>query len=563
MEKQKRESLPPQTRSYSLLDILSDLRVLQFIGQLAFVILLVAGLSILVINVANTMQARGLTINFGFLNSRAGFAISEAPVWYSSNSSYGQAFFVGLINTLRVVTLGLVMTTILGIFVGIFLLSTNWLIRTISKVYVEILRNTPLLVQLYFWYFIIMFSLPTEPAGVPGEGIAVMPLRLPFYLVLILIVWLYARSSGFPSRVLTGGFIALIVAEVMPGIWSGTLGLGSFSIPLLLLTSVFLLMMIFAPREWRGLAIGYIIIVVGQMIGGAAFDLFYYFGVLPQQQVAIYEVRPFLYASVKGFILPETFFTPTFAAWVGFVGLGGVLAMAVWIILGHITETTGRPYPRENYALLSIFGFALIGWLVVIAQTGPSMVDVMRDGTLERIPIEQAFAQNLLPLEDRIQYIREPLVIALPELNRFNNVIVGSSISPEYVALLLGLVVYTSGFIAEIVRAGIQAVPYGQLEAARALGLTNTQMLTQVVLPQALRIIIPPLGNQYLNLSKNSSLATAIAFADTFAIGTTAMNQSGQSLAGFALILVVYLSMSLIISAMMNVVNGRFQLVTR
>jgi general L-amino acid transport system permease protein len=130
-------------------------------------------------------------------------------------------------------------------------------------------------------------------------------------------------------------------------------------------------------------------------------------------------------------------------------------------------------------------------------------------------------------------------------------------------ALLLGLVVYTSSFIAEIVRAGIQAVSYGQIEAARALGLSQAQVLRMVVLPQALRVIIPPLGNQYLNLSKNSSLGIGIGFAEIFGVSSTIMNQSGQTITGFTIVMLSYLALSLTISAVMNWVNSRFQLVTR
>jgi general L-amino acid transport system permease protein len=130
-------------------------------------------------------------------------------------------------------------------------------------------------------------------------------------------------------------------------------------------------------------------------------------------------------------------------------------------------------------------------------------------------------------------------------------------------ALFIGLVIYTSAFIGEIVRAGIQAVPYGQLEASRALGLSGWQMLRLVVLPQALRVILPPLSSQYLNLAKNSTLATAIAYADAYSVGQTIMNTSGQSVPGFIIILITYLTMSLIIATIMNIVNSRFQLVTR
>jgi general L-amino acid transport system permease protein len=139
----------------------------------------------------------------------------------------------------------------------------------------------------------------------------------------------------------------------------------------------------------------------------------------------------------------------------------------------------------------------------------------------------------------------------------------GDTLSPEFIALLLALVIYTAAFIAEIVRAGILAVPRGQLEAARALGLSYSQLLRMVILPQALRVIIPPLTNQYLNLAKNSSLAIAISFADIYQVMNTVGNQSGQSVAAITLVMLTYLVISLIISAIMNIVNARYQLVTR
>jgi general L-amino acid transport system permease protein len=159
-------------------------------------------------------------------------------------------------------------------------------------------------------------------------------------------------------------------------------------------------------------------------------------------------------------------------------------------------------------------------------------------------------------------YSSSPLILARP-VRQGLRFATGTEVSPEFMALFLGLSIYTSAFIAEIVRAGIQAVPHGQIEAARALGLTQSQTLRMIVLPQALRVIIPPLGNQYLNLTKNSSLAIAIGFADFYQIATTVMNQSGQSVTGISVVMLAYLTLSLTISGGANWVNRRFQLVTR
>ncbi|MBZ0302067.1 MAG: ABC transporter permease subunit, partial [Anaerolineae bacterium] len=193
----------------------------------------------------------------------------------------------------------------------------------------------------------------------------------------------------------------------------------------------------------------------------------------------------------------------------------------------------------------------------------PPTVTVDQGGEQVVMPLADAQGRGLLTTEDLQQYSQTPLLLLLPAQNRFGRFTTGSEISPEYMALLLALVVYTSAFIAEIVRAGIQAVPHGQIEAARALGLKQRQLLGMVVLPQALRVIIPPLGNQYLNLSKNSSLAIGIGFADIFTTSTTIMNQSGQTITGFLIVMLFYLLLSLSISGVMNWVNSRFQLVTR
>jgi general L-amino acid transport system permease protein len=204
----------------------------------------------------------------------------------------------------------------------------------------------------------------------------------------------------------------------------------------------------------------------------------------------------------------------------------------------------------------------VIGWLVVSAEPLPTAIPVEQDGAAVFVPLEQARTSGALTPEDELLYNSAPLTLTLPERAglRFSS---GVTLDPRYIALLLALAIYTAAFIAEIVRAGILAVPHGQIEAARALGFGNTQVLSMVVLPQALRVIIPPLGNQYLNLAKNSSLALAIAYSDIYAVMYTVINQSGQSVTGIIIIMVAYLVISLTIAGVMNWINGRFQLVTR
>jgi len=557
---------------------LRDIRVLQIIGQVVFAILVVAALSAIWTSILASLQDRNLTPNFGFLQNRAGFDISESPDSYSSDSKYVDAFVVGLQNSLRVITAGLVLTTILGILGGVFLLSTNWLIRTITRVIVEIVRNTPLLVQLIFWFFVVMLSLPLfqNAVGFPQEGITPISIRPILYLVAILFAWFSLRNlpSVAPRRVLIwNGLIAAVVAleiafrlaATQPS-WEGVYGSGDSGRPVFLLYLAVSVALIaaawfYAPAilKWRlvGLA-------GGQLIGG----LLFYFGVIPTASFRV-EVYPVLLISNRGLVLPEILPTARFAEWAVFVTVGIVLAGILWGYFGRITETTGQPISRGLYAFISIVAFAVIGWIVVGTQPTPAVIPVTaEDDTITYMSIPDAQVADLFTREDQLLYSQQPLEYSRP-LQRVNRAGIisglesGSEITPAYLALMLGLVVYTGAFIAEIVRAGILAVPRGQIEASRALGLTTAQTLRMVILPQALRVIIPPLGNQYLNLSKNSSLAVAVAYADIVLVTTTIMNQSGQSVSGITMIMLTYLTISLLIASVVNGVNRRFQLVTR
>lgn len=505
-------SQPTSTkRSGSPLQFLTDDRFLQIAGQVVFALVLIAALYGLVTAVFSALESRNLTPNTFFLSDRAGFDIGEKPGWYSSNSSYWEAYIVGLINTLRVVVAGLVLSTVIGVFGGIFLLSTNWLIRTITTALVEVLRNTPLLLQLFVWYFAVMLSLPAfqQALSLPQEGITVVPLRFALYLVIGLVVW--QRTRRMPLHDVA------------------------------------------ARRRWRIGAVALVVLAelavqLGLIGGGAVLRL---------------ELRPWVFITIRGFAFPEIAPTARFAEWMAFIGVGIALALAAWVYYGRLRESTGVRYPRLLYGIVAIGAAAVIGWVVIAAQPTPTIIAVAgTDGTVSQLPIEQARAEGLLTAQDEALAAAGPVLFRLPEKNNFR-FIVGTQISPEYMALLLGLAIYTAAFIAEIVRAGILAVPKGQVEAARALGLSASDVLGKVIMPQALRVIIPPLGNQYLNLAKNSSLAIAIAYADLFLVTTTIMNQSGQSITGMAMVMVTYLVISLTIAYVMNQANRRFQLVTR
>ena len=376
-----------------------DERVLRIGGQVVVVLVVGLVVAFIIRNFTTTMNERGLGFGFSFLGRSAGFDISESPIPYTPADTYAKAFLVGLLNTLFVSLVGIVLATVLGIVVGVARISPNWLVRKIASVYVEIIRNTPLLVQLFLLYFAVLLQLP-----------------------------------------------AISQSITLPG-------------------SVFL--------NQRG------VFVPGPQLG------------------------------------------PTFPAWLAFVA-GGIGVLVAARRFARRREDAGR----------GIHGLRIAGWLAMLAIVAVGWV------------------------------LLAPVAFDPPVRQRFNFV-GGLALSPEFTAILTGLVLYTAAFIGEVVRGGIQAIRRGQLEAARALGLSEGDVLRLVVFPQALRIIVPPLTSQYLNLTKNSSLAIAIGYPDLFKVGQTMSNQTGQPVPVIILVMGTYLLISLATSLLMNIYNRRVQVIER
>ncbi len=352
-------------------------------------------------NAIENLRRQNIASGLGFWNNTAGFDINQTLIAYSSTSTYGRAFWVGLLNTLLVASIGIVLATILGFIVGIARLSSNWIVAKIAMVYVEVIRNLPLLLQLFFWYNAVLKPLPN-----PRESI------------------------NLPGGILLNN---------------------------------------------RGLFLPQPVFGEGASLIGIAFLL----------------------------------------------ALFGSIAFRVWA--KRQQAATGRQYPIGLVALVALIG----------------------------LPVLAYFAAG------------QPLAFNMPELRGFN-VRGGVTVFPEFVALLLGLTTYTAGFIAEVVRAGILAVSKGQTEAAYSLGLKPGTTLKLVVVPQAMRVIIPPLTSNYLNLTKNSSLAVAIGYPDLVQVFTgTVLNQTGQALEIIAITMAVYLTISLLTSMFMNYYNARMALVER
>jgi general L-amino acid transport system permease protein len=350
-------------------------------------------------NTVHNLEVRRIATGFGFLQREAGLPIGESLIPYEPTDSYLRALTVGVLNTLKVAVIGIILATILGTLVGIARLSHNWLLSKLAGIYVEVIRDIPLLLQLLFWYTILQ--------GLPGPRQALNPMEG---------VFLSNRGMKLP-------FIE----------WT-------------------------SAHWWSLLAM--------------------------------------------------------------VVGIG--LTWAYARVMRQRQYQDGQPRRIWPAGLALILGLPLAVWAAFGAPFTPD----------------------------------------IPALRGFN-FRGGITVSPEFFALLIGLVTYTAGFIAEVVRAGIQSVQHGQWEAAQALGLKRGEILRQIVLPQALRVIIPPMTSNYLNLTKNSSLAVAIGYQDIVSIANTTLNQTGQAIEGIAIIMLVYLTISLSISLFMNWYNAKIVLVER
>ncbi|WP_045613944.1 amino acid ABC transporter permease [Vibrio vulnificus] len=371
--------------------------VFQVIAILALVLFFYT----IVNNALTNLNARGIATGFDFLSQEAGFGIGLTLIEYDETFSYGRTFVIGLLNTALVSFLGIILATLLGFVIGIARLSSNWLVSRFAAIYIEIFRNIPLLLQIFFWYFAVLQALPSPRQSISlGEAI-----------------FLNVRGLFFPKPVFEAG-------------------------------------------------------------------------------------SAFIFAAL-------------------FAGIIATIFIGVWA--RNKQKLTGQQTPMGRIALALIVGLPALVYFV------------------SGMPVSAEY----------------------PALKGFNYQ-GGISIIPELAALLVALSIYTAAFIAEIVRSGINAVSHGQTEAAMSLGLPRTRTLKLIIIPQALRIIIPPLTSQYLNLTKNSSLAMAIGYPDLVSVfaGTT-LNQTGQAIEIIAMTMGVYLTLSLVTSALMNIYNKKVALVER
>jgi general L-amino acid transport system permease protein len=558
-------STSPELKKEAPIPFWRDVRILGIIGQIIFIILVVLGFGWLINNFLENSEAQGLKIGFDFLDVTAAFDIKEG-IAYKNTDSFGRAIWVGIVNTIRVSFIGIILTTVLGTLTGIARLSSNWLISKIATVYIEIVRNTPLLVQLFFIYFGIFLGLPLvkeaiQPFGWPvylsQRGVAMpgltptvsFPIWLAFValgIILAMVLWIIQsrreEKTGEPVNKLGSAVVAFLLV-----IFVGWLATTAFVSNQAIMVAGSRNIENFTDFEQI-----YLLQIDEDALRDLGADRETVSELTSAEAVARYGAQ--LTAEVEAATLAgET--TEDLEAQLAILNEGqitvcGVEDSAALVNAASQLRRKDIPVKVSDEDTIGEAGEAYAaGDCDLLAATHAELAGVV--GVMDNPE-----AQEIVPVTV------SPLVVNTPALAGFN-IQGGISLSPEFTALLLGLVIYTSAFAAEIVRAGILAVSKGQSEAARALGLSEGQRLRLVVLPQALRVIIPPMTSQYLNLTKNSSLAVAIGYPDLVAVGNTVMNQSGFAVQVVMIFMATYLTLSLSISAFLNWYNKKVALVER
>ena len=384
-----------------MMQALRNRKVRGILFQLLTVMGLVAFLWYIGSNTMHNIEQRGIKTGFDFLSDNAGFGISESAIEYTETDTHGRVFLVGLLNTLIVSFYGIIFATILGIIIGVLRLSNNWLIRKLSSIYIDVFRNIPLLLQILFWYNVVLKALPSPKQSMEFAGD----------------IFLNNRGLYLPQPDMNATTITIIASL------------------LLALISIFFL------NRWSN-----------------------------KKQEATGENHPIF-----------------------------LISICILVVLPVIAYFIGGA--NFNFDIPALKGFNFRG---------------------------------------------------------------GKNISPEFLALTFALVVYTATFIAEAVRSGVEAVSKGQKEAASSIGLSSYQSLKLVVLPQAIRIAIPPTINQYLNLIKNSSLAAAIGYPEIVTLFSgTSLNKVGQAIEIISITMLVYLTMSISVSVLLNWLNHKIKIKER
>ncbi len=479
--------------------------------------LLIAFIAWIVGNTAANLAAQNKTTGFDFLWKTAGFDISFSLLPWSRASFYWEAFLVGITNTLLVAFIGIVLATMLGFTIGIARLSSNFIVSRLATVYIETIRNIPLLLQLFFWYFAVLKAMPAVRES----------LALPFDIFINQRGLMLPRPT--PDQEFTWVMVTFGLAVVV------AIALSVWALRTRTLTGRY-------PRQ---------IVLAGKAADACITFLIAFVALLVLLAVIFPISNAPMLAAILAVVIAALSVT-RFAALAR-----GVLSFVIAFLI--LDTAIGGMFS-------SLPGFVTT---TVSAAVALVIARVVYSGALERPPSEARFPLALMALivigvPALVYWLTDAtLAFEVPVLERFN-FRGGLQLPPEFVALAFGLTVYTASFIAETVRAGIQAVNKGQTEAAQSLGLKEGDRLRLVIVPQAMRVIVPPLTSQYLNLTKNSSLGAAIGYPELVNVfAGTALNQTGRAIECIALTMLVYLIFSLLTSVIMNWYNARVSLVER
>lgn len=584
-----------------------NVKVIGILAQLLFVFAVVAGVGVLVSNVTKALAAANLPADFSFLSRPAGIPIAERPIPYVVSDTYARALFIGFLNTLKVALVGVVLATVIGVLFGVMRLSANWLIRTVASVYIEVLRNVPLAVQIVFWYSAILLPFPpriSNPVTVPGGlllsnvGLA-FPAFYPTYRFGVWVPWL----------------VAAVVLAIVVGLWRRNqlrrLDVVGAIWPYWLATFVLL--------AGAGLAVSYMTKTVP---GNLQFNYQAATGRGTTSFVVDGASRPAAFVPVKVGIeaarltttsqnLAESRKTVHGTFRFPVMRMNDAESFDVYITDGEAAAEQGLKLHFLNFPSAGTVyadrngngemdegedidpetgrGYNGVEVTMQVVQFERVLVSD-RDGQVRLpafavpVPEEDAEAESALPTvggrfsafgqaattstaTSALEATSEVLPMGALVYSRahvpVSNYEGGMRFTVNYLALLLALVIYTSAFIAEIVRGGILAVPKGQREAAHAIGLTGFQTFSKIIFPQAMRVVLPPMISQYLNLTKNSSLASLAGYAELFVIANIVSNQTGAAIPITLLLIGSYLVISLAFSFVLNKVNAKLALVER
>lgn len=586
-----------------------NVKTIGILAQFAFVFAIVAGIGVLVNNVITALAAANLPADFSWLGNPAGIPIAERPIPYTVSDSYARALLIGFLNTLKVALVGVVLATVLGVLFGVMRLSANWLIRNIASVYIEVLRNIPLAVQIVFWYSAILLPFPpriSDPVALPG-GLLLSNVGLAFpsfYPTFRFGAWVPWIVAGIVLALVAGIWRKrrLDKLDVVGSIWPYWLS------AFVLVAGAGLALSYMTRSVPAGLEFNYqassgrgtTTVVRDGTSETAAFvpvRVGIESGRLTTTSQNLVESRRVVHGTFRFPLLQESeaasfdvgFADPEAAAaqdlqlhFSTYPSVGTVYAdrngNGVMDAGEDVNPDTGRGYGGVGLVMdVTDFERVLVsdrdGQVRLPGFSAPTTGDQAAEAE-SAAPAAgggrfSAFGQaaTATTTEAQLEATSDLLPMGALVFSRayvpVSNYEGGMRFTVNYLALLLALVIYTSAFIAEIVRAGILAVPKGQREAAHAVGLSSFQTFTKIIFPQAVRVVLPPMISQYLNLTKNSSLASLAGYAELFVIASVVSNQTGAAIPIALLLVGSYLIISLAFSFVLNQVNARMALVER